>query len=119
MNRLRWRRTQGQAAVRGAVEVFGGLDVVLNNAENGQSRQFEEMPTDDFRKLVEANFFGTVLTRAALPVMRTQRRGRSPRSAGALLGRGRLPTMRRSRLSAASPTPCAPSHSRLSTISLS
>ena len=67
---------EGQAAVRSAVEAFGGLDVLVNNAGYGESRPFEEMPSADFRKLVEATFFGTVnLTRAALPVMRKQRRG--------------------------------------------
>lgn len=67
---------QGQATVRGAVEAFGGLDVLVNNAGYGDSRPFEEMPSEDFRRLIETTFFGTVnLTRAALPVMRKQRRG--------------------------------------------
>jgi len=67
---------QGQAAVRGALDAFGSLDVLVNNAGYGESRPFEEMPTQDFRELVETTFFGTVnLTRAALPVMRRQRRG--------------------------------------------
>jgi NAD(P)-dependent dehydrogenase (short-subunit alcohol dehydrogenase family) len=67
---------QGQAAVRGAIDAFGSLDVLVNNAGYGESRPFEEMPSKDFRKLVETVFFGTVnLTRAALPVMRKQRYG--------------------------------------------
>lgn len=67
---------QGQAAVQAAIDAFGSLDVLVNNAGYGESRPFEEMPSEDFRKLVETVFFGTVnLTRAALPGMRRQRRG--------------------------------------------
>jgi len=64
------------AAVEAAVAAFGRLDVVVNNAGYGEFRPFEEMPTEDFRRLVETCFFGVVnLTRAALPILRRQRSG--------------------------------------------
>lgn len=67
---------QVKAAVQTAIDEFGRLDVLVNNAGYGDSRPFEEMPSADFRKLIETVFFGTVnLTRAALPVMRKQRSG--------------------------------------------
>lgn len=67
---------QGQAAVRAAVESFGRLDVLVNNAGYGDRRPFEQVPSDEFRRLVDTVFFGVVyMTRAALPVMRRQRRG--------------------------------------------
>jgi NAD(P)-dependent dehydrogenase (short-subunit alcohol dehydrogenase family) len=63
-------------AVQEAVDVFGGLDVVVNNAGYGNSAAIEEMPEDDFRAQIETNFFGVVnVTRAALPVLRAQRSG--------------------------------------------
>jgi NAD(P)-dependent dehydrogenase (short-subunit alcohol dehydrogenase family) len=65
-----------RAAVRTAVEEFGGLDVVANNAGYANSASIEEMADDDFRAPVETNLFGVVkVTKAALPVFREQRGG--------------------------------------------
>ena len=65
-----------RAAVRFAVDEFGSLDVVANNAGYANSSPFEETPDDDFRAQIETNFFGVVnVTRAALPVLRAQRSG--------------------------------------------
>ena len=65
-----------RAAVQAAVDAFGALDVVVNNAGYANSAAIEEMDEDDFRAQIEANFFGVVnVTRAALPVLRGQRSG--------------------------------------------
>ncbi|GAA3928825.1 SDR family NAD(P)-dependent oxidoreductase [Actinomadura viridis] len=63
-------------AVKETTEAFGGLDVVVNNAGYANSAPIEEMAEDDFRAQIETNLFGVVnVTRAALPVLRTQRSG--------------------------------------------
>jgi NAD(P)-dependent dehydrogenase (short-subunit alcohol dehydrogenase family) len=65
-----------RAAVRTAVDEFGGLDVVANNAGYANSAPIEETPDDDFRAQIETNLFGVVnVTKAALPVFRKQRSG--------------------------------------------
>ena len=65
-----------RAAVKLAVDVFGGLDVVVNNAGYATMASIEDMPDDVFRAQIEANLFGVVnVTRAALPVLRQQRSG--------------------------------------------
>jgi NAD(P)-dependent dehydrogenase (short-subunit alcohol dehydrogenase family) len=64
------------SVVAAAVERFGRLDVVANNAGYGNSGSIEDTPMDDFRGQVETNFFGVVnVTRAALPVFRQQHSG--------------------------------------------
>jgi NAD(P)-dependent dehydrogenase (short-subunit alcohol dehydrogenase family) len=65
-----------KAAVQTAIDEFGGLDVVANNAGYANSAPIEETPDDDFRAQLETNLFGVVnVTKAALPHFRTQRAG--------------------------------------------
>jgi NAD(P)-dependent dehydrogenase (short-subunit alcohol dehydrogenase family) len=65
-----------EAAVEAAVERFGRIDVLINNAASFQAGFFEEVSPEQFRAQIEVNFFGALnLTRAVLPVMRRQRGG--------------------------------------------
>lgn len=64
------------AAVQVAVEAFGRLDVVVNNAGYGDIAPFEQLSSARFKAVVDTNFYGVVyVTRAALPIMRKQRSG--------------------------------------------
>lgn len=64
------------AAVRTAVDAFGRLDVVVNNAGYADLAAIEDTSLDDFRAQIETNLFGVVtVTKAALPQLRAQGSG--------------------------------------------
>ncbi|HEY1785329.1 MAG TPA: SDR family NAD(P)-dependent oxidoreductase [Pirellulales bacterium] len=64
-----------EAVARGQA-LFGGLDLLVNNAGVGSLGRFEQSSPERLRQVMEVNFFAAVeLTRAALPAMYA---GRTP-----------------------------------------
>ncbi len=64
------------AAVEAAVERFGGIDVLVNNAASFYAGFFEELTPEQMERQLATSLFGPMnVTRAVLPVMREQRSG--------------------------------------------
>src|SRR3954468_7652238 len=65
-----------EAAVKAAVDRFGAVDVLVNNAASFEAGLFEELTPEQIEHQFTVSVFGPMnVTRAVLPVMRRQRSG--------------------------------------------
>lgn len=65
-----------EALAQRAIEAFGGIDVWINNAGVYLAGRFEDVPSQDFRRVIETNLFGVVNgTRAVWSHFKQRRRG--------------------------------------------
>jgi NAD(P)-dependent dehydrogenase (short-subunit alcohol dehydrogenase family) len=65
-----------EAAVEAAIDRFGRIDVLVNNAASFEAGFFEELPPEQIDRQLAVSLIGPMnVTRAVLPVMRRQRSG--------------------------------------------
>jgi len=70
------RRDDADAAVKAAVDRFGRIDVLVNNAASFEAGFFEELTPEQIDRQLGTSLIGPMnVTRAVLPVMRRQRSG--------------------------------------------
>ena len=69
-------RADAEAAVKAALDRFGRIDVLVNNAASFYAGYFEELTPEQTERQLAASLIGPMnVTRAVLPVMRKQRPG--------------------------------------------
>ena len=67
----------GQRVIQTALDAFGTVDILINNAGNVRDKSFAKMDLDDFRSLIDVHLMGAVYcTHAAWPIMREKGFGR-------------------------------------------
>src|SRR5580704_3091439 len=70
------KRADAEAAARAAVDWFGRIDVLVNNAASFYAGYFEELTPEQMERQLATSLMGPMnVTRAVLPVMRKQRVG--------------------------------------------
>jgi NAD(P)-dependent dehydrogenase (short-subunit alcohol dehydrogenase family) len=68
---------EAKAATQAAIDRFGTVDVLVNNAANFYAGYFEELTSEQMERQIATSLLGPMnVTRAVLPVMRNQHSGR-------------------------------------------
>ncbi len=66
-----------EAIIRTALDTFGGIDVIINNAGISEPDWFDDLTVDRFRQMIDVHYLGSVnVIRAAWPHLRSNRYGR-------------------------------------------
>jgi NAD(P)-dependent dehydrogenase (short-subunit alcohol dehydrogenase family) len=85
-------RQQVESLIGRAAEHFGAIDTLVNNAGVGFAARFEEQSIEDFRRVMEVNFWGAVYaSKAALPQMRRQPAGGVIINVSSIMGKRGMP----------------------------
>ena len=83
---------QVEALIERAADRFGRIDTLVNNAGVGAAERFEEQSIEDFRRIMDVNFWGAVYAcKAAVPRMRAQPNGGAIINISSILGRRGMP----------------------------
>ncbi len=70
------KKEEVKNAIHEAINEFGHIDVLVNNAGYGIVGALEETPEEELRQQMETNFFGAIaVTQEALPHLRKQGKG--------------------------------------------
>lgn len=78
--------------IEGAIERFGTVDTLVNNAGIGMAARFEEQSIEEFRRVMDVNFWGAVYAcKAAVPRMRAQASGGLIINIASIMGKRGLP----------------------------
>jgi NAD(P)-dependent dehydrogenase (short-subunit alcohol dehydrogenase family) len=81
-----------QALIAQAEKRFKRIDVLVNNAGVGAAARFDEQSLEDFRRVMDVNFWGAVYAcKAALPVMKGQPEGGVIINVSSILGKRGMP----------------------------
>ena len=85
-------QAQVDALIEQAAERFGRIDTLVNNAGVGIAARFEDQSLDDFRRVMDVNFWGAVYAcKAAVPRMKAQPGGGVIVNISSILGRRGMP----------------------------
>ncbi len=85
-------QAQVERLIEKALKHFGRIDTLVNNAGVGIAARFSEMTLEDFRRVMDVNFWGAVYAcKAAVPHMRAQSGGGVIINVSSILGKRGMP----------------------------